>query len=56
MKQLCLFLIITLAIILDINIIAWIFNFVDPWLAILLAFLLIFLTFYLIKRIYEKFI
>ena len=56
MKQFALIMIIAVAIILDINIIAWLFNFVDPWIAILLFFILLIFTIFLIKKIYEKFL
>lgn len=56
MKQFALIMIIVVAIILDINITAWFFNFVDPWIAILLFFILLIFTSFLIQKIYEKFL
>jgi len=56
MKQFALIMIIAVAIILDINIIAWLFNFIDPWLAIFLFFILLIFTSFLIQKIYEKFL
>ena len=40
---------------LDWNVVPWIFNFIDPWIAILSTLIIFIINYFLIKILYEKF-